>query len=158
MHHKIVIPSIAFGAILSTLTPLNARSQVWIEERHQAVFPLTLIPDSRKKIILKPNGSIGANTTAEVVGGSAVSGHYYVSSDSERTITIDVLSNNDDQNIKLKNFKVKYLGKTYNGLPASGLPSPGQGTDLYIGFTAILKSGAEEGERYPSYTIDIVED
>jgi hypothetical protein len=43
-------------------------------------------------------------------------------------------------------------------LPAIGLSSPGAGEDLFIGFTVVLKSGAGEGERLLSYTIDVTEE
>ena len=145
-----VLPCLVWGPMV--------QAEIRIEEQQQAELPLALIPNTRKKIILKPNGSLGANTNAEIVGGQPLSGHYRISSDSERTISINVLSNEDDPDIKLKTFKVKYQGVTYKTFPAIGLPSPGSGEDLLVGFTAILKSSAGEGERFPSYILDIVEE
>lgn len=145
-----ILPILAYGPVV--------HAEIRIEEQQQAELPLALIPNSRKKIVLKPNGSLGAKTNAEIVGGQSMSGHYRIFSDSDRTITINILSNEDVPEIKLKNFKVRYQGVTYKNFPVIGLPSPGNGEDLLVGFTAILKSSAGEGERFPSYTIDVVED
>lgn len=149
-----------FGALLCLLNLASNTvcAQIYIEELQQAELPLALIPEARKKIVLKPNGKLASATNADIVGGHAVSGHYKISSDSNQTISINVVSTEDDPDIVLKNFKIKYQGSTYNKLPAIGLSSPGAGEDLFIGFTVVLKSGAGEGERLLSYTIDVTEE
>jgi len=139
-------------------TTNKAYSQIWIEERQRAELPLTLVPGTRKKLILTPNNKLGGNSNAEVVGGQTVSGHYYIQSDSDKTISISLLSNEDVSELRLKRFKVKYKGVTYKSFPAVGLPSPGNGEDIFIGFTVIVKSSAVEGEKYPSYILDVSEE
>lgn len=152
------IPVVGALILLFSAFSFGVQAQVIIEELQQAELPLALIPDARKKIVLKPNGNLAAATNADIVGGHAVSGHYRISSDTEQSITIDVMSTEDDPKIVLKNFKLKYQGVTYKKPPVTGLPSPGSGEDLFIGFTVILKSGAGEGERFLSYTIDVIEE
>ncbi len=149
---------VLFGFALCFSSVAFVQAQITIEERQQAELPLVLIPTARQKIILKPNGNLGGNTTASIVGGQAMSGLYTVSSDSDRSISINILSNEDEPYIKLKNFKVVYQGVTYKKFPAVGLPSPRSGEDIKVGFTVILKSSAGEGLRLPSYTLDINEE
>jgi hypothetical protein len=136
----------------------HALSQIWIEEYQQAELPLAIVPGVRKKIVLTTQNGLGGQTTAEIVGGSPVAGHYRISSDTDKTISIDIISNQDVSQLNLKKFKVKYRGVTYKTFPAVGLPSPGAGEDLFVGFTVIIKSSASEGELFPSYVIDVVEE
>lgn len=149
-----------FGALLCLLNLASNTvcAQIYIEELQQAELPLALIPDTRKKIVVETSGSLGSGTNADIVGGHTVLGHYRISSDTNQTITINVISTADDPDIVLQNFKIKYQGATYKKLPAVGLPSPGAGEDLFIGFTVILNTGAGEGERLLSYTIDVTEE
>ena len=149
---------LAILATSSLCTSNYAFSQIWIEERQRAELPKTLVTGARQKIVLTYSNQLGNGTTADIVGGQTMSGHYYISSDTQQTISINILSNRDVASIQLKSFKLKYKGETYNNFPAVGLPSPGNGEDVYIGFTAVLESSAVEGEILPSYLLDINEE
>jgi len=136
----------------------SAYSQIWIEERQRAELPASLISSHRMKIVLTHGNQLGGQTSAEVVGGQIISGHYFISSDTQQMISINLISNQDDADISLTKFTMKYKGQTYKSFPAVGLPSPGNGEDVFIGFTATINQNTSEGERFPSYILDVNEE
>lgn len=136
----------------------NSYGQILITEVRSAELPATLLPSSRSKIVMEYDGQLGSGTNADVLGSHMVSGHYRISSDTNSTISINIASNEDVPNIELKTFKIRYQGVTYKSFPATGLPSPGAGEDVYIGFTAIIRSGANEGESFPTFVFDVIEE
>jgi len=135
-----------------------AHSQIWIEERQRAELPASLVSSQRMKLVLTHGNQLGGQTSAEVVGGQIISGHYFITSDTLQTISINLISNQDDADISLTKFTMKYKGQTYKTFPATGLPSPGNGEEVFIGFTATIKQNALEGERLPSYILDVNEE
>jgi len=141
------------------LIPAVTIAEVWIEEIQPAELPLALLSNNKTKIVLKPNGNLGNGTSATLVGGTHIAGEYRISSDSNRPITINFTSDNSVANIVLKNFKARYNGTTYKTFPRSGLANPGlSGTNLTIGFTTVIGSGASEGGNELSYIIEVTED
>ena len=156
---QIYIKYVLLFVLAIFFVPNSAHSEIWIEEIQQAELPLALLSSSKKKIILKQNNSLGASTTATIVGGQHYAGQYRINSDTSSTITINLTSNNNINHVLLKKFKLKYNGTVYNTFPVSGLINPGQsGKIIKVGFTTIITSGAPEGISQPSFTIDATED
>jgi len=138
--------------------PLLCHAEIVIEELQRAELPPALLSGYRTKIVLTGNNQLTNRTTAEMLSGQVISGHYRLKSDSDRPITINLKSNKDDKYIGLRKFSLVYKGRTYKNFPVTNLSSPGAGADIFIGFTAIVRSRAKEGERFPSYTIDVFEE
>jgi len=145
-------------ASFSVLSAPNSFGQVTIEERQRAELPSALISSHRSKMVLTSSNQLDGETTASVMSGQSYSGHYYISSNSDHTVSIDLKDNQDDEDIQLSKFTLVYKGRMYTSFPATGLPSPGEGENVYIGFTVTLRPGVTAGERYPSYEIDVTEE
>ena len=144
---------------VTLLVPNEAYSEIWIEEVQQAELPLALLPTGSKKIVLDQNSSLGARTSATIVGGQHFAGQYLVKSDSTSTITLNLTSDDNIRSVQLNKFQLKYNNVVYSSFPVSGLVNPGlSGSYITVGFTATIKSGAPEGISEPSFTIDATED
>lgn len=153
--HVKTLATVAALSLSSTMT----KAEVWIEEIQKAELPVSLLSNNKTKIVLKPNGNLGGGTNVTIVGGQHVSGKYRITSDSTSPITINLSSDNDTARIRLKRFKARYGGKTYKAFPVTGLANPGMsGAILSIGFTTVIKSGANEGSNELSYILDVSED
>jgi len=145
-------------AVFLVFTAPHSTAQVTIEERQRAELPSALMSSSKSKIVLTSNNQLDGRTTANVMSGQSLSGQYFISSDTDRTIRINVTDNNVDSDISLTHFTVVYKGRLYTTFPVTGLPSPGKGESVYIGFTATVKPRAGAGERNLSYDIDVTEE
>jgi|GEM_PF-6860742 len=145
--------------IVSYFVPAVAHSEIWVEEVQQAELPLALLPTGSKKIVLEQNSSLGSRTSATIVGGHHFAGQYLIKSDTTSTITINLTSDNNIPSVLLNQFQLKYNNTVHSSFPASGLENPSiSGAYITVGFTATIKSSAQEGVSLPSFTIDVTED
>ncbi|MGF1762051.1 hypothetical protein [Aliivibrio kagoshimensis] len=145
--------------ILFILLPCHSKAEIIIEEIQPLKFP-SIIKNLGSSTIVLVNwkGGIGKATNSDFFDHIYHAGKYKIYSDTEKNITINITSINNNSGIKLKSFKVRYKNKTYKSFPTSALKNPGtKGATIKIGAKMVANKNTTPGSKQPQYLIQIDE-
>jgi len=140
------------------IAPL-AVAQITLIESERLQFPAATASPSTGQMRLTPRGKLRDVLNTEVVGTVYHNAEFRVSSDTDKTITIDIKDLADVPGVQLDDFRIRYRGKVYRDFPVSGLRNPGtNGRRVRVGIRVRFDSSVGGGEYLPSYDLTITED
>lgn len=133
-------------------------AEITITEIRSHTFPDSLASDKTARLRVTWKNQLKGVRNTTVLGDYFNAGEFLLSSDSNKTFTVNMSNVADIPDVELKTFQFRYKNKTYTSFPVSGLPNPGSGTPAFVGMRILWKKTVEPGDIAPSYEITITED
>lgn len=144
-----------FGALFSA----SSHSETTITEINPHKFPDAISnPSQTARLRVTWKGELKAVRNTTVLGDLYNAGEFLLTSDSDKTFTVNMTNDADISGVTLKTFQFRYKNKTYTTFPVSGLANPGAGTTATVGMRILFTKDVPSGDIAPSYTITVTED